>query len=379
MKRIVICCDGTWDTPNAKAAGVPRATNVEKLAEAVQAHGGGVPQLLHYDRGLCGTRNILRRGLDAAAGAGLGARICEAYRWLAAHYEPGDEIFLFGVGRGAFVVRSLAGLVRNAGVLRSVEDELVARAFALYRDRRAASHPRERAAEEFRAAHAVADVTRIHFVGVWDTVGVQGNPLLLNGIVAKRNDFHDTRLSSGVDRAYQALAIDEKRWAFAPAVWQRQAHARRQVLEQVWFAGTHADVGGGNVDTGLSDIALGWMAERAVAAGLGLGALRAFPDPCAPLTESRTGGYSLLPPYVRPIGPPDAPSGESLHPSVLERYRRQAGYRPSNLGDYFLRHPAQRPVRTHRGSANAMYRSPDGRPSLPPPAATTTNWRPSAS
>jgi len=344
MKRIVICCDGTWNTPDETRAGLPRPTNVVKLAEAVQPESGGVRQLLYYDAGIGSAGNPVSRAYDGATGAGLSAKLREAYRYLVTSYEVGDEIFLFGFSRGAFTVRSLAGLIRNSGVLGADDPRLLEQAFRLYRARGPATHPREREATLFRRTHAVADTTPIKLIGVWDTVGTLGNPLLVNGVLSRRNAFHDTALSSWVQRAYQALAIDEKRLHFPPTLWRKQAHAIGQVLEQVWFAGTHSDVGGGHADTGLSDLALCWMAEKAAAAGLALGPIRAFPDPTAPLTESRTGVYRALPPYARPLGVPGVPpSCESLHPSVIERYRKDAGYRPANLDDFFLRNPAQRP------------------------------------
>ena len=75
--------------------------------------------------------------------------------------------------------------------------------------------------------------------------------------------FHDTDLSTHVDGAFHALAIDEKRKAFVPTLWTQQPHAGNQVLEQVWFSGVHSDVGGGYADSGLSDIALLWMMAKA--------------------------------------------------------------------------------------------------------------------
>lgn len=186
-------------------------------------------------------------------------------------------------------------------------------------------------------------MTPIKFIGVSDTVGALGNPRLLKGLLSRRNEFHDTALGTSVERADQALAIDEKRLQFSATLWKQQQDALGQVLEQVWFAGAHSDVGGGQAECGLSDISLGWMAEKAAAPGLALAPLRVEPDPQAPIHESRTGAYRVLPAYSRPIGAPKAqPTCESLHASVLERHL-ELDYRPDNLVDYFLRNPAQRP------------------------------------
>ena len=131
------------------------------------------------------------------------------------------------------------------------------------------SHPRGVEAELFRRSYS--HEARIRCIGVWDTVGALGIPL--NGLrwvnaFNRRWQFHDTDLSTTVDAAFQALAIDEKRGPFKPALWQQQEDAGDQRLEQVWFAGDHCDVGGGHRDAALADIALLWMADRARSCGL---------------------------------------------------------------------------------------------------------------
>jgi hypothetical protein len=90
---------------------------------------------------------------------------------------------------------------------------------------------------------------------------------IINALFRHRWSFHDVQLSRSVDCAFQALAIDEQRKPFAPAIWQQQPGAVGQVLEQVWFSGVHSNVGGGYTETGLSDITLqGWW-TRSKAAG----------------------------------------------------------------------------------------------------------------
>jgi uncharacterized protein (DUF2235 family) len=66
-----------------------------------------------YDKGV-GTRwyEHIRGGVF---GFGLSRNIQEGYKFLIGHFEPGDEIYLLGFSRGAYTVRSLAGLIRNAG------------------------------------------------------------------------------------------------------------------------------------------------------------------------------------------------------------------------------------------------------------------------
>lgn len=342
-KRIVICCDGTWNAPDQTRQGIPAPTNVSRLAEAVAALGADdTQQIVYYDKGVGTDGGPVRRWFDGATGTGISENIRQAYVYLARNFEPGDSLYLFGFSRGAFTVRSLSGLIRSCGILRHAAPDLLERAWALYRSRSPSTHPREREATLFRRTHAVQDVTPIEFIGVWDTVGALGNPLLIGRWTHPRNRFHDTDLSSKVSNAYQALAIDELRPHFSATLWnQPQPPVAGQTLEQCWFVGVHSDVGGGYPETGLSDIALGWMLERARSHGLVIDPIELKPNPFQPVHDSRQGFYRLLPPHSRSIGapPPSQTTHEFLHPTVLERYRNDPSYRPESLRDYFERNP----------------------------------------
>jgi uncharacterized protein (DUF2235 family) len=133
----------------------------------------------------------------------------------------------------------------------------------LYRSRHPAFHPKSEESVLFRKTYAVEESTKIKFIGVWDTVGALGNPLFLKGVVSGRNEFHDTELSSKIENAFHAVAIDEKRKNFQVALWHQQKDTKGQTLEQVWFPGVHSDVGGGYPDSELSDMSLQWMMEKA--------------------------------------------------------------------------------------------------------------------
>ncbi|CAG0978281.1 hypothetical protein MTYP_01612 [Methylophilaceae bacterium] len=343
MKRIVICCDGTWNSPDKTDQGVPIHTNVVKVAQAVKPiAANGTRQNMYYDPGIGTSGAFMRRAFDGATGTGLSRNVQEAYKFLVASYEPGDELYFFGFSRGAFTVRSLAGLIRNCGILRRDAMHMLEKGYMLYRSRSKASHPREKESVLFRRTYAVSDIVPIKFVGVWDTVGALGNPLLVNGYLSQRQQFHDTALSSTVMNAFQALAIDEKRRHFQATLWNQQPGVQHQRLEQNWFVGVHSNVGGGYASTGLSDIALRWMVEKAGDCELELDDIPANPNPLEKRQESRTGLYRLTPVLHRPIDLPAPDMGatcEKLHGSVLERYRADPDYRPENLEDYFRRNP----------------------------------------
>jgi uncharacterized protein (DUF2235 family) len=338
MKRLVVCCDGTWNFADQSRNGEACPTNVTQVHRAVADTGDdGVVQQKTYHEGV-GVRRFQRvRG--GAGGYGLSRHVRDAYTWLVRTFEPGDEIFLFGFSRGAYTARSVVGLIRTCGILRPEEVGRVKEAYGLYR--KAHGVPDMPEALSFRAEHA--EETRIRFLGVWDTVGALGIPLSgvrFVNVVNRRFTFHNVTLSSRVDAAYQALAVDERRGPFAPAVWRQseEGEGSTQRLEQVWFAGVHSDVGGGYADRRLADLALQWMADRATAEGLtlhGLPEVQVDDHTAVESTvhDSYRGFYRWLKPYHRVIGMTD-PAHEAVASSTTLRLRAREDYRPPGLLSY---------------------------------------------
>jgi len=336
-KRLVICCDGTWNSLKQ-----PARTNVARVWDAVPGEGAdGVRQLTRYLKGVGAGLPLVGHLAGGAFGWGLSAAVRDAYRFLVENYVPGDELFFFGFSRGAYTARSTVGFLRNCGVLRPEHAGLIDEAYRLYRDRDAATGPDSPAAVRFREEHAHENVTPVRFIGVWDTVGALGIPLsggrLLHRI-NRRWQFHDMTLSSTVQSAFQALAIDEHRRSYVPAVWQPSAKPaeRNQEREQVWFTGAHSDVGGGYRERDLADIALRWLADRAGRCGLDFDP-GAFGDPAGANPEGKLHNslsvfFRLFGAADRPSGQADAPS-ESLAASAHDRHTAMA-YSPANLVSY---------------------------------------------
>ena len=328
-RRLIVCSDGTWNTPEKKDRGVFAPSNVVKMARAsLPLSPDGTPQILFYDPGV-GTGNVLDKYSGGIFGIGLSQNVKDAYRFLMDNHVEGDDIYLFGFSRGAYTVRSAAGFISKCGLLHKQHADRVSEAFALYRERD--EEPSTEKAKLFR--ERFSRTIRIKFIGVWDTVGALGVPISLRPFSKGRHEFHDVSLSRSVDYAYQALAIDERRPFFKPTLWEQHPGATGQTMEQAWFAGVHMDVGGGHNESSLSDSALIWMKEKAEATGLAfdesyLAGLR--PDPLTRLHESRSFPYNLFPPHERSIG--GRPTArETVHPSAMERYRQIPSYRPSNL------------------------------------------------
>lgn len=335
MKRLIVCCDGTWNKADQASNGQPCPTNVVKLAYRVAKRDGGVPQIVFYDQGV-GTGNAVDRLSGGAFGDGLDDNIFDAFRFLVANYEPGDEIFLFGFSRGAFTARSIGGMIRKCGVIKRTSIDQYVAAMRLYRD--ANVHPDHESAVKFRGDHSCCgtDPVKIRFIGVWDTVGALGIPLRgLRWLTRRRHVFHDTELSGIVQTARHALAIDEHRAPFAPTLWLEKAKPN-QTVEQVWFAGVHSDVGGGYPETQLSDIPLEWMIREATLAGLAFDADVLTGRPLSPLAtgklhDSKTGLYNLTKGIDRPIG---VGGSQRVHESALARWDADPKYRPRNLRDF---------------------------------------------
>lgn len=267
MKRLVVCCDGTWNKPDSQTV-----TNVEKIARTVQGDpiaAGGVYQLVYYVSGVGAGSYRADKILGGAFGFGLFHNVIACYRFLAQNYEPGDEIFIVGFSRGAYTARSVAGMVGRVGLLTKVSlvEERLPTAVQMYRRTDGPEGAFGASAEEFKHDHCHS--AKVSFLGVFDTVGALGVPGL-----QRAPRFHDVQLSRQVERARHALAIDETRLKFAPTLWEAPEDAAADAstedprVKQVWFEGAHSDVGGGYRDTGLSDTSLLWMAREAHAAGL---------------------------------------------------------------------------------------------------------------
>lgn len=302
-KNIVICCDGTWNFAEQKDDGKDAPTNVCKIYQAIDPTRDGfdTPQLAWYDQGVGAELGPAGKLLslfgkllaskvpgleklgplvEGATGLGVAENIREAYTWLCRVYAPGDRIFLFGFSRGAFQVRSLSGLIYTVGLLKSSAHNYARTAFRKYEQFRPRNIGKDHARGDTREARAHLsddeaelfhdhDALRIHFLGVWDTVAGLGLPMWgwSFELLRIRTSYHNTTVVPCVDHAYHAVAMDEHRSSFMPILLKAPANFKG-VLEQRWFRGAHADVGGGYADTSLSDVALEWMMDRAEQAGL---------------------------------------------------------------------------------------------------------------
>ncbi len=278
----------------------------------------GQRRRLYYEPGLQWEGWASLNGV--AQGRGLNRQIRRAYGWLASQYRPGDRIFLLGYSRGAFAVRSLAGVIDQIGLLRHTHatERNVTLAYRHYR-----SDPQSQTAKMF-AQDSCHPSAPIEMVGVWDTVKALGLRLPLLWMLTDRHHaFHSHRLGASIRHGFHALALHETRAVFEPVLWECPEGWQGNV-EQVWFAGAHADVGGQvgafAAARPLANIPLVWMLDRAETCGLALpqGWRARFPcDPQAPMVGTwRNWGKLFLLRATRVVG---RDRSEKLHPSVAER------------------------------------------------------------
>ncbi|MEM9795754.1 MAG: DUF2235 domain-containing protein [Pseudomonadota bacterium] len=333
MKRIVILCDGTWNSSDTVDATnvreltrvivaqtrTPKMREIDGVVEPILDAAGApalqdVAQVPIYIEGVgTGRRGVTRTGrlsdrlLGGAFGWGLMENVVEAYRNLVFLWESGDEVYIFGYSRGAFTARSLAGFIRYTGLLSRSDLHLLPKAVDRYSDtffgsgearqaknlwwrakyssetlvdpediKRLEAMPADPEAQEALAKLSRAPEFKVDYMGVWDTVGAMGIPGHVTGapLVNRRHQFHDTNLSAMVRSARHAVALDERRRTFPPTLWKNIGGLNKgrpdRPYRQEWFPGNHGSVGGGGPEKGLSSAALDWVLDGAEIAGLAL-------------------------------------------------------------------------------------------------------------
>lgn len=262
-KNIVICCDGTgneYGDENSNVVQLYRTLIIDGKRQVGYYHPGVGTEGSPTSTNKISAAISVIGGL--AFGTGILDNISDAYRYLMNVYEDGDDVYLFGLSRGAYTARALAGVLHMFGLLCPGNEGLIPYVVRMYarRTRKAdgMTHTFEVAAG-FKATFCRP--CPLHLVGLWDTVSSVGwiwDPLKLP-YTARNPDMAHGR---------HAVSIDERRCYFCDNLWGAPFPA--QDIKQVWFSGVHSDVGGSypSAQSGLSQITLQWMLCEAVSLGL---------------------------------------------------------------------------------------------------------------
>ncbi|TGJ79774.1 hypothetical protein E0Z10_g8993 [Xylaria hypoxylon] len=290
-RRLFVCCDGTW--VNASGTTAP-LTNVARFARAIDRFGlnldypgSPVTQVIYYSAGI-GSEPVLKTRVDSIysgiTGAGLEEDILNAYCFLCNNYNfnaQNDEIILIGFSRGAFTIRCLADFISQVGLLQRKALPFLSVLFQRWMDAKEEEDRRRMKVEIRKMSQEFSLPVKITVLAEWDTVSAIGHIGW-----RKKFSFMKEMVPENVQNAFLAIALNERRGSFKPMVYTR---ARRGTnVSQCAFAGCHADIGGGNLDAGLSTVSLLWMAAKvqgACQASFDQGALLQMVQPPRPNTK----------------------------------------------------------------------------------------------
>jgi hypothetical protein len=328
-RRLMVFLDGT---ANAESS----YTNVARLRNMVSLQGRS-DIFTVYIEGVGADGNVL----GMAMGAGFGRDVRQAYAYLLEHYrgDHGDSIDLFGFSRGAYAARALAGFLEVAGLPRAqapaapdLRRAWVEQLYAAYKGQGSVAQRRARVALVMDGV--LPTPVRVRFAGLWDTVEALGVPDYQQDVQRPNPRYIDQMCNA--DTVAHALSIDDDRARiFTPILFttaQIQAqcgqHFAHPSLEQVWFSGAHADVGGGYRDGFLSGVSLQWMLDQMRPYGVLPAHTQVLADAWGPSHQPDHGLWGLI--YHRQSRDlarykDVLPAGQLvLHPSVFARLGSRA-------------------------------------------------------
>jgi uncharacterized protein (DUF2235 family) len=319
-RQLVLISDGT----NMNFSGGVEDSNAVKLLEWLTRHpdsqrlvcydpGVGHPKTLHSVTWWDHLSDLKERIAGLAFGMGVQENVAQLYGWLVARWQPGDQIFLFGFSRGAFTVRSVAGLINRYGLVLPEHVEMLPTLVSAYFSEDASPEPaalaESRSKQPLRrhGGGAVATQLRqllapgpradvpVQFVGVWDTVASVGMPGLSATFTAKPDVEHKAFIHLQQARAvhefrcmfdlrpYRCRGVDADADCFESGLPDPDGRSQGS-LTQRWFAGDHCGVGGGRLSShrDRAETTLAWMLQGGIKAGLRAGAPTAGSAPPSP-------------------------------------------------------------------------------------------------
>lgn len=235
-KNLVLCFDGTREN-----FGPRPITNVLKLYQILK-NDDDRTQMCYYQPGVGTeadfdpvvdvrrkfTSSHLRNITDAMFASSVEHHIVTGYIFLMENYEAGDQIFMFGFSRGAFIARALAGMLERVGLLNRGLTGMVSMAWRIYEKWEFAEQPGQpdyssTLADEFKRTFSRSYEVRVHFQGLWDSVNSVG--------ILRDKLFPCTQRSGIVDHVRHAVSLDERKGKFKQQSFAPNPKSRRRPME----------------------------------------------------------------------------------------------------------------------------------------------------
>ncbi|MFK5982285.1 MAG: DUF2235 domain-containing protein [Flavobacteriaceae bacterium] len=275
-KKLIVFMDGTMNNASSY-------TNVSKLYNLTILQDKSNVNAAYVT-------GVGNRGIGLMTGVGIGKTVREAYMFLSKNYHPErhDEIYIFGFSRGAYAARILAGLIHVAGItdLSNIPEKqqynYIKKVYLAYRGDQTIYNRRK---DIKKITGKAPKSVSIEFMGLWDTVEALGVPNFKENYNVPNKNYVDQLCN--IKKASQALSInDDRATIFTPKLLSKKYLTEKcekpvnisKVVNEVWFAGAHSDVGGGYGDTEIDGVALNWMINEIKPYGILPETARVFED-----------------------------------------------------------------------------------------------------
>jgi hypothetical protein len=281
LKPLILLCDGTWCGRETSTE-----TNIYALAKMVgidfNASVGNIKDDTHfmpkdvakgkkglYIHGVGLGSTFLDYIFNGITAQDMAEQCISVYRYIVDTYVDREyEIWMFGLSRGAYTVRCVAGMVNNCGIVKrgnldEIQLDLLCReVYRIYRSAYKIDKPHSQQSKDFRKKISwpligddddddteTAMKPPIRFMGLFDTVGSLGMPSFTGGVGLEWPSFYDQNVSSVVEHVYQATSLHDRMYVLEPCLAKRDPTNKKFAvrtnwnIHQMWFPGTHYDLG----------------------------------------------------------------------------------------------------------------------------------------
>ncbi|PWY82126.1 hypothetical protein BO70DRAFT_405346 [Aspergillus heteromorphus CBS 117.55] len=270
-KPLIILCDGTWCGRETNTR-----TNIYKLAEMVGVNSLDKLEGVRYAEGVgLGSSFADSYIFNGVTAQEIAHQCIETYQFIVENYTyPRHEIWIFGLSRGAYLARAVAGMINNCGIVRPVKVDgaidaqqthlLCEAVYNIYRSPYDINKPHSPQSLRFRQSkswpligdedpddsNAPRFIPPIKFMGLFDTVGSLGIPAFTGGVGLDWPTFYNQNVSTVVQNVYHAVSLHDRLFIFQACLVSRdeRIHSAQGwkdfgVTRQEWLPGVHYDLG----------------------------------------------------------------------------------------------------------------------------------------